>query len=131
MLIIKIRPETLVSDGRIEINYLKVLAEFGVDVKDDKTTQQESKKKKKKAKDDTSKNDAPELSEVVSAFPEPSEPESKEAGVDENAKEEALKKLAAKGKGKGKGGAKSVQQSGIYEGVGTVWSEKMFFFGAI
>ena len=40
MLIIKIRPETLVSDGRIEINYLKVLAEFGVDVKDDTTTQQ-------------------------------------------------------------------------------------------
>ena len=54
----------MVSDGRIERNYLKVLAEFGVDVKDDKTTQQESKKKKKKAKDDTSKNDAPELSEV-------------------------------------------------------------------
>jgi hypothetical protein len=85
-----------------------VLAEFGVEVS---TDQQETKKKKKKAKDDTSKNTTPELSEVekVSASPEPSEPEVK----DENAKEEALKKLAAKGKGKGKGAAKSEKKSGI------------------
>jgi colicin import membrane protein len=91
-----------------------VLAEFGVEATAAPTQQEGSKKKKKKA-NDASKDGTPELSEVekggVSASPEPSEPESKE--VDENAKEEALKKLTAKGKGKGKGGAKSDKKSGI------------------
>jgi len=87
-----------------------VLAEFGVEVS--APAQEESKKKKKKSKDEASKNNTPELSEVekVSASPEPSEPA---ASVDENIKEEALKKLAGKGKGKGKGGAKSEKKSGI------------------
>jgi hypothetical protein len=96
-----------------ELNDLDdVLAEFGVEVSaPTQATQGEGKKKKKKG-NDASKDGTPELSEVekVSASPEPSEPE---AAVDEAAKEEALTKLAAKGKGKGKGGAKSDKKSGI------------------
>jgi len=87
-----------------------VLAEFGVDVATENEPAGESKRSKKKKKTE----EAPTAGgEAGTPEPRTTEPEPSDA-LDEEAKAEALKKIAAKGKGKGKGGAKAdAKKSGI------------------